>query len=32
VLTRLGAPGVGPEKPDKAVVFAADMADGRLAP
>ncbi|MDP3803107.1 polyphosphate kinase 2 [Brevundimonas sp.] len=32
VLTRLGAPGVGAEKPDKDVVFAADKADGRLAP
>lgn len=32
VLTRLGAPGVDPEKPDKAVVFPADKADGRLAP
>ncbi|HYC97446.1 polyphosphate kinase 2 [Brevundimonas sp.] len=32
VLTRLAAPGVGPEKPDKDVVFPADKADGRLAP
>lgn len=32
VLTRLGAPGVDPQKPDKAVVFPADKADGRLAP
>ncbi|HYC74417.1 polyphosphate kinase 2 [Brevundimonas sp.] len=31
VLTRLGAPGVGAEKPDKDVVFPADEADGRLA-
>ncbi|MGZ9099136.1 MAG: polyphosphate kinase 2 [Brevundimonas sp.] len=32
VLQRLGAPGCGPEKPDRDVVFAADNADGRLAP
>ena len=32
VLTRLGAPGVDPEKPDKDVVVPADQADGRLAP
>ncbi len=31
VLTRLGAPGVDAEKPDKDVVFPADKADGRLA-
>ena len=32
VLRRIGAPGVKTEAPDKAVVFAADDADGRLAP
>ena len=32
VLTRLGAPGCGSEKPDKTVVFAPDKAGGRLAP
>jgi len=32
VLRRIGAPGVESEKPDKDVVFAADDADGRLAP
>ena len=32
VLNRLNAPGVGPEQPDKDVVFSADEADGRLAP
>lgn len=31
VLNRLDAPGVGPEKPDKDVVFPADKANGRLA-
>lgn len=31
VLTRLGAPGGGSEKPDRDIVFAADKADGRLA-
>jgi len=32
VLTRLGAPGCRSEKPDKAVVFPVDKADGRLSP
>ncbi len=32
VLRRIDAPGVETDKPDKDVVFAADDADGRLAP
>ncbi|MDQ3125030.1 MAG: polyphosphate kinase 2 [Pseudomonadota bacterium] len=32
VLQRLGAPGCKSEHPDRDVVFAADNADGRLAP
>jgi polyphosphate kinase 2 len=32
VLQRLGAPGCGSEKPDRDVVFAADNAEGLLAP
>jgi len=32
VLQRLGAPGCKGEHPDRDVVFAADKADGRLAP